>query len=52
MTRKTRSSVPVLVTLVMLNPAFRDVGIGIASGVPRPLPPGGATYTADFGVRR
>ena len=36
---------------VMLNPAFREVGIGIASGVPRPLPPGGATYTADFGVR-
>ena len=37
---------------VMLNPAFREVGIGIVSGVPRPLPPGGATYTADFGVRR
>jgi uncharacterized protein YkwD len=36
---------------VILNPAFREVGIGIASGVPRPLPPGGATYTADFGVR-
>jgi uncharacterized protein YkwD len=36
---------------VMLNPAFSEVGIGIASGVPRPLPPGGATYTADFGVR-
>jgi uncharacterized protein YkwD len=37
---------------VMLNPAFREVGIGIVSGVPRPLPPGGATYTADFGVTR
>ena len=37
---------------VMLDPAFREVGIGIASGVPRPLPPGGATYTADFGVTR
>jgi uncharacterized protein YkwD len=36
---------------VMLNPSFREVGIGIVSGVPRPLPPGGATYTADFGVR-
>jgi len=36
---------------VMLNPAYREVGIGIVSGVPRPLPPGGATYTADFGVR-
>jgi uncharacterized protein YkwD len=36
---------------VMLNPAFSEVGIGIAAGVPRPLPPGGATYTADFGVR-
>ena len=37
---------------VMLNPSFREVGIGIVSGVPRPLPPGGATYTADFGVTR
>ena len=34
---------------VMLNPSFREVGIGIVSGVPRPLPPGGATYTASWG---
>ena len=32
----------------MLNPWFREVGIGIVSGVPRPLPPGGATYTAGL----
>jgi uncharacterized protein YkwD len=37
---------------VMLTPSFRDVGIGVAQGVPRPLPRGGATYTADFGVKR
>lgn len=37
---------------VMLNPAYRDVGIGVVTGVPRALPRGGATYTADFGVKR
>jgi uncharacterized protein YkwD len=37
---------------VLLTPAFRDVGIGIALGVPRPIGRGGGTYTADFGVRR
>jgi uncharacterized protein YkwD len=37
---------------VLLTPAFRDVGIGIALGVPRPVGRGGGTYTADFGVRR
>jgi uncharacterized protein YkwD len=37
---------------VMLNPAYREVGIGVVTGVPRALPRGGATYTADFGVKR
>ncbi len=36
----------------ILRPSFRDVGIGVVAGVPRPLPRGGATYTVDFGVRR
>ena len=30
----------------------REVGIGIVSAVLGPLPPGGATYAADIGVRR
>lgn len=33
---------------VLLHPAFRVVGIGIAPGTPT-SGPGGATYTADFG---
>jgi uncharacterized protein YkwD len=37
---------------VILNPTYRDVGIGVVTGVPEPLPRGGATYTADFGVKR
>jgi uncharacterized protein YkwD len=36
----------------ILRPSFRDVGIGVVRGIPRPLPRGGATYTADFGVKR
>jgi uncharacterized protein YkwD len=32
----------------ILNPAMRQVGIGIALGVPEPDVSGGATYTADF----
>jgi uncharacterized protein YkwD len=36
----------------ILEPSFREVGIGVVSGVPRAMPRGGATYTADFGVRR
>jgi uncharacterized protein YkwD len=37
---------------VLLEPEFRDVGIGIVLGVPAAGRRGGATYTADFGVRR
>jgi uncharacterized protein YkwD len=36
----------------ILHPAFRDVGIGAVVGVPHPIPRGGGTYTADFGVKR
>jgi uncharacterized protein YkwD len=35
----------------ILNPSFRDVGIGAVAGTPRPLPRGGGTFTVDFGVR-
>jgi uncharacterized protein YkwD len=36
---------------VLLEPAFRDVGIGVVLGVPTAGGRGGATYTADFGAR-
>lgn len=36
----------------ILRPSFRDVGIGAVVGVPHPIPRGGGTYTADFGVKR
>ena len=36
---------------VLLEPSFRDVGIGLVLGTPRPSRRGGATYTADFGVK-
>jgi uncharacterized protein YkwD len=36
---------------VILTPSFRDIGIGVVLGVPRPMRRGGATYTADFGRR-
>jgi uncharacterized protein YkwD len=38
----------------LLDPRFREIGIGIVPGAPRTLPAGqsGATYTTDFGVRR
>src|SRR3954468_17919362 len=35
---------------VLLHPSFRDVGIGVVLGVPRPSGRGGATYAADFGA--
>lgn len=35
----------------ILEPSFRDVGIGAVAGTPRPLPRGGGTFTVDFGVR-
>jgi uncharacterized protein YkwD len=34
---------------VVLSPRYRRVGIGIVRGTPVPGPPGGLTYTADFG---
>jgi uncharacterized protein YkwD len=36
----------------ILTRAYRDVGVGVAAGVPSAGQAGGATYTADFGVRR
>ena len=38
----------------ILRAEFREIGIGIAHGVPPTLLPGerGATYTTDFGSRR
>jgi len=37
----------------ILNPGFREVGVGVVPGVPAPAAGGlaGATYTADFGSR-
>jgi uncharacterized protein YkwD len=35
----------------ILNSGFREIGIGIARGVPRSGLGGGATYTTDFGTR-
>jgi uncharacterized protein YkwD len=37
---------------VLLWPTFRDVGLGVALGAPRPLHRPAVTYTADFGVKR
>ena len=37
---------------VLLDPAFRDIGIGVVLGVPDPVRRDGATYTADFGLNR
>jgi uncharacterized protein YkwD len=36
----------------ILRRQFREIGIGIALGVPDAGADGGATYTADFGIRR
>ena len=35
----------------ILNPAFRDVGVGFASGTPGQPKAGGGIYTTDFGMR-
>jgi uncharacterized protein YkwD len=35
----------------MLEPAFREIGVGVAAGSPMPQPVPGATYTIDVGVR-
>ena len=35
----------------LLRRSFRELGIGVAAGMPS-NPASGATYTADFGVRR
>jgi len=37
---------------VILRPGYRSVGVGIVRGVPGRPRARGATYTADFGVRR
>jgi uncharacterized protein YkwD len=36
----------------ILTASYRDVGVGIADGLPGAGAPAGTTYTADFGVRR
>jgi uncharacterized protein YkwD len=36
----------------ILTRSYRDVGLGVVTGVPQPAQARGATYTADFGVRR
>jgi uncharacterized protein YkwD len=36
----------------ILTRSYRDVGLGVVSGIPQPVQARGATYTADFGVRR
>jgi uncharacterized protein YkwD len=36
---------------IILTPSFREVGIGVARGVPAAAQAPGCTYTADFGVR-
>src|SRR5918911_4205478 len=35
----------------ILEPGFRDIGLGIARGVPRAGLSGGGTYVTDFGAR-
>ena len=35
----------------ILNPAFRDVGVGVEPGVPGSPHSSGGTYTTDFGMR-
>jgi uncharacterized protein YkwD len=35
----------------MLNPAYREAGVGVSPGAPQSVPLPGATYTIDFGRR-
>jgi uncharacterized protein YkwD len=35
----------------ILDPAFRDVGVGVSRGYPMGAHAGSATYTVDFGAR-
>jgi hypothetical protein len=35
----------------ILDPDFRQIGLGIVAGVPHPSSFGGATYVTDFGTR-
>ncbi|HEX4308235.1 MAG TPA: CAP domain-containing protein [Solirubrobacterales bacterium] len=35
----------------ILDPTYRDVGVGVARGFPRGASMGSATYTVDFGAR-
>jgi uncharacterized protein YkwD len=35
----------------ILDPGFRDVGVGVARGYPMGANAGSATYTVDFGAR-
>lgn len=37
---------------VILTRAYREVGIGVVPGLPRPSANAGATYTADFAAKR
>lgn len=36
----------------ILDTSFREIGLGVAVGVPQPNAGDGATYTTDFGVRQ
>jgi uncharacterized protein YkwD len=36
----------------ILQRGYRELGVGVALGTPRPGLSGGATYTVDFGVIR
>jgi uncharacterized protein YkwD len=35
----------------ILDPSYRDVGVGVARGYPMGAGAGSATYTVDFGAR-
>jgi hypothetical protein len=35
----------------LLNPTYRDIGVGFESGIPGSRKADGGTFTADFGLR-